>query len=248
MKSTESNKVEQILIDKAIIGSQARKIYHRNVLIKSISIILTIIFLLLLVSFGVGSLINTKGGLSVIINQKEGKIALSETRDLKNTTTHLNAEGLYNCDNITYEWLKEDLDEICNTDGSHNGENYFAHTFYLVNTGDIKVDVLSEMKVVTNYMNAVEATRIMVIKDDETNIYAKPRTSDGEPEHVPEQVQNFASESIVFSDKIVGFEPKSLIKYTIVIWLEGYDPECVDDILGGAIKFTINFSVIDDQN
>ena len=159
----------------------------------------------------------------------------------------LNAKAIDYCDNITYEWLEDDMDTIKNTDGSHNGKNYFAYTFYLINTGEETVNVQSEMKVVTNYLNTIEATRIMVIKDDVTNIYAKPRTSDGEVENVPENVTNFANEKLVFNDMIVEFEPQSLIKYTIVIWLEGYDPECIDNILGGAVKFTIQFSIVYDQ-
>ena len=33
--------------------------------------------------------------------------------------------------------------------------------------------------------------------------------------------------------------------YTIVIWLEGNDPDCVDAIIGGTIKFTMEFKIIE---
>ena len=33
-----------------------------------------------------------------------------------------------------------------------------------------------------------------------------------------------------------GFKPGDIDRYTLVVWLEGDDPECVDAILGGEIK------------
>ena len=30
-------------------------------------------------------------------------------------------------------------------------------------------------------------------------------------------------------------------KYTVVIWLDGDDPECVDKIIGGAVEFGFDF-------
>ena len=39
------------------------------------------------------------------------------------------------------------------------------------------------------------------------------------------------------------FEPNSKDKYTIVIWLEGNDPDCVDDIIGGTIKLGMDFKI-----
>jgi len=37
-------------------------------------------------------------------------------------------------------------------------------------------------------------------------------------------------------------------KYTVVIWLEGEDPECVNDILGGELKMSMNFHVLDEED
>ena len=35
-------------------------------------------------------------------------------------------------------------------------------------------------------------------------------------------------------------------KITVVIWFEGDDPECVDDILEGEIKFSMDINVIEE--
>ena len=38
-------------------------------------------------------------------------------------------------------------------------------------------------------------------------------------------------------------------KYTIVIWMEGDDPECVDRIIGGSVELSMNIdSDYDDQS
>ena len=37
----------------------------------------------------------------------------------------------------------------------------------------------------------------------------------------------------------------SVDKYTIVIWIEGDDPECTDDLLGGVIKMSMTIEVLE---
>ena len=32
------------------------------------------------------------------------------------------------------------------------------------------------------------------------------------------------------------FKPGDVHKYTVVIWIEGNDPQCDDDIIGGEVK------------
>ena len=39
------------------------------------------------------------------------------------------------------------------------------------------------------------------------------------------------------------FKSKDKDKYTVVIWLEGNDPDCVDDIIGGTLKLSMDFKI-----
>ena len=39
-----------------------------------------------------------------------------------------------------------------------------------------------------------------------------------------------------------GFQPKSNDKITVVIWLEGDDPECNNDLLGGEIRMHMDIT------
>ena len=42
-------------------------------------------------------------------------------------------------------------------------------------------------------------------------------------------------------------KPGDVDKYTIVTWIEGNDPECIDDIMGGFVKMQWLFSVDGEQ-
>ncbi|MBO7177686.1 MAG: hypothetical protein J6V69_01140 [Clostridia bacterium] len=53
----------------------------------------------------------------------------------------------------------------------------------------------------------------------------------------------FHSQDYVFYNK--GFElgPEQTVKYSLVVWLEGWDPDCVNDIIGGLMKVEFAFEV-----
>ena len=78
----------------------------------------------------------------------------------------------------------------------------------------------------------------MLIKNGEETVYAKAKKGSTEPE--PDTTA-FLSDTHVLSNTIEGFKPGDVDKYTVVIWLEGNDPECVDDIRGGVVKMSMNF-------
>ena len=41
-----------------------------------------------------------------------------------------------------------------------------------------------------------------------------------------------------------GFKPGDITKITVVIWLEGNDPDCTDNILGGQFKLDMIFDIV----
>ena len=53
----------------------------------------------------------------------------------------------------------------------------------------------------------------------------------------------FVSDDVVFANSVESFDAGQVIKYTLVIWLEGDDPECLDNIMGGTVKMSMHFSV-----
>ena len=52
----------------------------------------------------------------------------------------------------------------------------------------------------------------------------------------------FHSESYVTNSEFYPLRQGEIIKYTVLIWLEGQDEQCVDEILGGQVKIEVEFS------
>ena len=52
----------------------------------------------------------------------------------------------------------------------------------------------------------------------------------------------FLGDGYVMNSQLYPLEVGQIIKYTIVIWLEGQDEQCVDDILGGQVKLAVEFA------
>ena len=61
------------------------------------------------------------------------------------------------------------------------------------------------------------------------------------------EIQAFEDDNCVFSNTREGLEPGDTDKYTIVVWMEGEDPECIDDIRGGYVKLEWYFSLADEE-
>ena len=55
---------------------------------------------------------------------------------------------------------------------------------------------------------------------------------------------NFVSPGVVTSGQIDDFRPGDISRVTIVVWLEGNDPDCTDDVLGGELKFDMEINIV----
>lgn len=167
------------------------------------------------------------------------EISLSETADFAEPTIVLSAEGVESMTNISYTWLPTGLDD---TDGAHNGENYMAYTFYVKNVGEGPGTLREIINVDSSLLGADEAIRVRVYRDGRATTYAK-MAADGLPET---GTTPFESDDVVFSNDIPDVKAGQILKYTLVIWLEGDDPECLDNIKGGNVKMSMTFEVGDE--
>ena len=239
-----SKKIEQYALDERmtpysvrVTGKQVRKRRLRTLIA---AIILLIAILLLGFSYGLSTFVNKAGHFTVVVPEVDKNlISLSETVDMKNRTTFLRADPVEDMDNITKAWLPENLDK---KDGSHNGADYIAYTFYLKNTGLNEIDYSTQINIEAVTKESDHAVRVMIIKNGEEKVYAKPKKGSIEPE--PDTIA-FTSNTKVLNEKNKNFKVGDVDKYTVVIWLEGNDPECVDDIRGGVVKMSMNFKVLD---
>ena len=222
---------------KEIIVS-AKKVRGKKKLIKTLKLIVLLILLILLLLFIIFELIYKGGSFSINLERDlytENNIIIYDNPNYKVFRSELFVESIEHFDNISGTWLPEDLNE--RADGSHNGENYVAYTFYVENLGIEIADYWSEIIIDDVTRNMDDAVRIRVYKNGEFIDYAKmSKNNTPEKGTVP-----FTSNTLVARDHVQNFAPGNSNKYTIVLWLEGTDPECTDNILGGQIKIHMDF-------
>lgn len=163
-------------------------------------------------------------------------VSLSETYDFAVPTVALDAGGMENMTNISERWIPEDVDS--SYEGSHNGDGYIAYTFYIKNTGDTTCTLKETIHLDSSLLDAEAAIRVRVYRNGEEKTYAKSRP-DGTPEYgtIP-----FVDDETICNYELDEFAPEQIKKYTLVIWLEGDDPECLDNIKGGNVKMSMTFT------
>jgi hypothetical protein len=197
---------------------------------------------LLLIIYLIACLYKETGSFTISVNKHEMVkygLSLCETRDLSKPASVLNMLIDEEITNIAGEDIPENVDMI---DGEHCGDNHLAFTFYLFNAGD--VDMINyewQIKMSNIYNGIDEAIRVKLYIDGEPTVYAKT-ASDGsgaEP-----NTTEFYSSDIVALGRKDNFLTGSVTKFTIVVWLEGPDPDCLDWIKGGKMRLEMLFSIV----
>ena len=186
----------------------------------------------------------------VISVDKETRYALSLSEDgdfEKHSTTILQAEGLTDAIDATYSYIPADIGSKAGADNDY-AHRYTAYTFFLKNSSPLSSSYNMKIVIDDEYRGISAAMRIMVITNGERVIYAK-RDKDGNVvEHndlgeFSYKTQPFNSASEVCDLLYANIDPEEVVKYTVVMWLEGWDEDCVDSIKGGAIRLTMNFTI-----
>lgn len=57
----------------------------------------------------------------------------------------------------------------------------------------------------------------------------------------------FLSDSLVASGQMPDVAPLETHKYTVVMWVEGDDPHCTDDLIGGHVGLSMQFRLVDEK-
>ena len=198
------------------------------------------------------------GNFVISIEQEASDLGLSLSEDVsfEHPTVRLYAESIENATNISGFDLPKNILE---GDGAKNrytktlGE-YMAYSFYLKNSGEVKMSYSSKVSIEEEHLEVSSAFRLWVITETNgvTNSYLyakKPNTGS-----FNEMEQKFADaietpittfeEDEVFYMENHGFDVGDVTRYTIILWLEGDDPECIDDIIGGYIRFQMQFECL----
>lgn len=171
---------------------------------------------------------------------------------------------------VTSPAIEDRLATIVTSDGFEcsSTDRFIASTFYLKNTTGSD-QIYAEQLNLRNASNNVDtAMRVMLIRNYDIMVYAKsnngvleqvvplstPYTElliqenedatvnilhTGEDAWIAEDF--YSSEYIFFNDNLTIASDET-VRYSIIIWLEGWDPDCTDDKLNGIIQMDFAFS------
>ena len=162
---------------------------------------------------------------------RESGLVIYEKLEEKYERTFLRSDDIEFFTDISINWLPKNIDE--EGEGSHNGRNYIAYTFYAENMGQDTINYWATIEIDDVVKDVDEAIRVMVFKNGNKVVYAKNNPTTGNPE--PDTVE-FHDEDTVMLEVTEDFQVGDIDKYTVVIWVEGDDPQCKNNLIGGEIK------------
>lgn len=223
-----------------LLKRTAKEVRNYRVRMRMLSLILIFLVTFTAVIYVASVLYEKSGSFTVSVNKYEMQkygLSLSESEEMTRPSSSLNAKVSEKMTNIAGEMIADNVDMI---DGEHNGRDYIAYTFYAQNAGEVEVsyDYEINMSGITNGLD--EAIRLRLYVNGEATTYAKTKSdgSGAEPGTVP-----FHSASVVTRGRVESFLPGEKTKFTVVIWIEGNDPDCIDWLIGGKMKLDMDIAI-----
>ena len=214
---------------------KADRIRKRKKLFKFLRLAIFLLLLLLIIIYIVLRLLFNDGSFVVSLKDNEmlySGLAMYETLNDPTPKRKLRADDVQFLDNISIKWLPSDITEH---EGSHNGKNYIAYSFYMENQSDAIKNYWYSIVMDDVILNADEAIRIMIYVNDEKTVYAKGNSIDGKPEPGTTKFRDDEDGTIILEQR-KDMKSGDLDKITVVVWVEGDDPECVNAIIGGHVR------------
>lgn len=221
----------------------ADKIKKRRKFSKIVKISLLILLLLLIVIYILLQANYSRGSFSVSLGDNDSlEAGLTLYESMYDTTpkTKLYATNIQFMDNISVKWLPADIDSS-GLEGSHNGENYIAYSFYVENRGKDVINYWYSMIVDNVIKNVDEAVRIEIFLNGNSQIYAKknPLTQTAEKDT---QMFREDNDGTIILEQRKNFNPGDIDRFTVVVWIEGDDPECVNELIGGMMEMHMSIT------
>lgn len=222
-------------IESKKVRKQSTKFKDSNRRIKILKIALVSMLMILIFLYFILRIVYDTGRFTVIldsVSDVEAMIIMYERKGIKTSRRKLRADALDFMTNISGEWIPEDIDSSSDG-GANNGDNYIAYTFFIENAGDEILHYWYEIDIDDIIKDVDEAIRVAVYLNGNKTVYAKKNKTTSQPE---KDTVPFKNDEKVMLEKRELFKPGEVDKFTIVIWIEGDDPECIDDLIGGEMK------------
>ncbi len=219
----------------------AREVKRYRILMKLLPAIAALLTMTVAITYVISVMYNKYGSFTVMVNKFDSvqyALTLAEDPEFLQPTMRLNSKASEEITNISVRDLPEDLDRI---NGEHNGRNYVAYTFYMKNAGTAAVDCEYEVYIANMSLDIEKAVRVRLYVNGVYEDYARTKTdgTGAEPGTVP-----FYSETVIVKDRLNSYQPEEVTRFTVVIWLEGDDPDCIDNILGGQFKIDMAIRIL----
>lgn len=228
--------------------------------------------LALLVVFFVSYLSEAKGRFTVNLtaDMLQDGFTLSESADFDQSDTRLYAGEITNVNATSIYEISRTVDK---KDGDNNGAGYMAYTFYLKNAGQTTANFGYTVNILSDSLGTGKATWIMFFENGKQIVYAWPQDDTGKAENLfgyPDApfaesaydaeaqyyeedgkwgivTTPYIDEETALQGYVEDFGPGEMRKYTVVVWLEGDDPDCNNSILGGHIGYNVQFERLDNE-
>ncbi len=221
----------------------AKEVKRHVIVMRVLRLLVIILVAFVAAAYAISYFYDKFGSFTVRIDKydmiKQG-LALTETPEYQRSSAVLNADIVYDMTNISGQDLPENIDMV---NGSHNGDNFIAYTFYLVNAGSDTISYTGEMSIENVTNNLDEAIRVAVYVNGKKTVYGKTKSNGNGIEGDCDET--FASSTLVMQTSRLDFAPNAKDKYTVVVWLEGNDPDCTDALIGGTMKLGMDFKIVE---
>lgn len=228
--------------------------------------IFCLIFLVILAGF---TLYGDKvGNFVVILKEDKVKFSACLTKDFENDlTSRFEVPGIEYLSETTFHDLPDTLPQSV---GFKNDQKrkYMAFSFYLLNLTDRAINYDMSIEIVDELAGTKDrsykpsdALRILILEEgaigetlegdgdlkSDGTVYAREESSqEGIDElqaanYPPDVVAYFADDDRIVNEKEIPFALGEIKKYTVVLWLEGFDISCKQELVGGRLKMRMTF-------
>lgn len=175
-------------------------------------------------------------------------LSMYESEDLANPVSRLTYPSVLDQVDVTISNIPEDIEDGLGNKSDYDFSRYMAFSFLLKNNSNVDVDIELNINMSKIKKGVDSAIRVMLIKDGVVSIYAKPKEPPdadvGKPEDYPYLTEMFVSPTIVCTKKYEKMKMGEIFKFTVAIWLEGYDSQCVDAIKGGTMSMDMSIKIV----
>lgn len=226
--------------DRGKVELDSEKLKRREKNIRIIKLGLLIIALFLIIIYFLLRLFYEGGAFTVALDDelaRKSGLVMYERLSEKDEKKILKVDELEFVDNISINWLPADIDQ--QGEGTHNGENYIAYTFYIENMGADTINYWYTILVDDVIRNVDRAIRVMIFRNGEKEVFARANETTGQAET---GTTAFKDNLTVVEKQRTEFKSGDIDRFTIVIWVEGDDPDCVDALIGGMMKMHMDIT------